>query len=67
MLQQHNMSMGHAAEEDHTLLTIGDDLLAQIPALVFLLPPRGTSYRMLPDQDVGGRWVVSTINPALCC
>ena len=30
---QHGMSMGHAAES-YTLLTIGDGLVAQIPALV---------------------------------
>lgn len=53
------MSMGHAAES-YTLLTIGDGLVAQIPALVISTAAGGIVTRVSTDQDVGEQMV----NPA---
>ncbi|EJI8151925.1 flagellar biosynthesis protein FlhA [Escherichia coli] len=49
---QHGMSMGHAAES-YTLLTIGDGLVAQIPALVISTAAGVIVTRVSTDQDVG--------------
>lgn len=52
---QHGMSMGHAAES-YTLLTIGDGLVAQIPALV-ISPPQRSSLRVsAPIRMLASRW-----------
>lgn len=50
------MSMGHAAES-YTLLTIGDGLVAQIPALVISTAAGGIVTRVSTDQDVGEQMV----------
>lgn len=52
---QHGMSMGHAAES-YTLLTIGDGLVAQIPALV-ISTAAGSSLRVsAPIRMLASRW-----------
>lgn len=49
------MSMGHAAES-YTLLTIGDGLVAQIPALV-ISTAAGASLRVsAPIRMLVSRW-----------
>lgn len=53
---QHGMSMGHAAES-YTLLTIGDGLVAQIPALVIFTAAGVIVTRVSTDQDVGEQMV----------
>ena len=53
---QHGMSMGHAAES-YTLLTIGDGLVAQIPALVISTAAGVIVTRVSTDQDVGEQMV----------
>ncbi len=50
------MSMGHAAES-YTLLTIGDGLVAQIPALVISTAAGVIVTRVSTDQDVGEQMV----------
>ncbi|XNM62286.1 FHIPEP family type III secretion protein [Escherichia coli] len=51
---QHGMSMGHAAES-YTRLTIGDGLVAQIPALV-IRPPRSSLRVSAPIRMLASRW-----------
>lgn len=53
---QHNMSIGSAAES-YTLLTIGDGLVAQIPALVISTAAGVIVTRVSTDQDVGQQMV----------
>ena len=53
---QHGMDMGHAAES-YTLLTIGDGLVAQIPALVISTAAGVIVTRVSTDQDVGEQMV----------
>ncbi|WLI76082.1 flagellar biosynthesis protein FlhA [Kosakonia sp. H02] len=53
---QHDMSMGSAAES-YTLLTIGDGLVAQIPALVISTAAGVIVTRVSTDQDVGQQMV----------
>ncbi len=53
---QHGMSMGHAAES-YTLLTIGDGLVAQTPALVIFTAAGVIVTRVSTDQDVGEQMV----------
>ena len=53
---QHRMDMGHAAES-YTLLTIGDGLVAQIPALVISTAAGVIVTRVSTDQDVGEQMV----------
>lgn len=53
---QHNMAVGHAAET-YTLLTIGDGLVAQIPALVISTAAGVIVTRVATDQDVGEQMV----------
>lgn len=53
---QHGMSMGSAAES-YTLLTIGDGLVAQIPALVISTAAGVIVTRVSTDQDVGEQMV----------
>ncbi|WP_130835265.1 flagellar biosynthesis protein FlhA [[Erwinia] mediterraneensis] len=53
---QHGMDVGHAAES-YTLLTIGDGLVAQIPALVISTAAGVIVTRVSTDQDVGEQMV----------
>ena len=53
---QHGMDIGHAAET-YTLLTIGDGLVAQIPALVISTAAGVIVTRVGTDQDVGEQMV----------
>ncbi|WP_147198456.1 flagellar biosynthesis protein FlhA [Pantoea sp. CCBC3-3-1] len=53
---QHGMDVGHAAET-YTLLTIGDGLVAQIPALVISTAAGVIVTRVATDQDVGEQMV----------
>ncbi|CAH3770887.1 Flagellar biosynthesis protein FlhA [Enterobacter cloacae] len=53
---QRGMDMGHAAES-YTLLTIGDGLVAQIPALVISTAAGVIVTRVSTDQDVGEQMV----------
>lgn len=53
---QHSMDVGHAAET-YTLLTIGDGLVAQIPALVISTAAGVIVTRVATDQDVGEQMV----------
>jgi len=53
---QHGMDMGHAAET-YTLLTIGDGLVAQIPALVISTAAGVIVTRVGTNQDVGEQMV----------
>ncbi|CAK9884804.1 MAG: Flagellar biosynthesis protein FlhA [Candidatus Erwinia impunctatus] len=53
---QHGMDMGHAAET-YTLLTIGDGLVAQIPALVISTAAGVIVTRVSTGQDVGEQMV----------
>ncbi|MFQ6282113.1 flagellar biosynthesis protein FlhA [Yersinia enterocolitica] len=58
---QHNMAVGHAAET-YTLLTIGDGLVAQIPALVISTAAGVIVTRVSTDQDVGQQMVTQLFN-----
>ncbi len=49
---QHNMDAAHAAE-NYTLLTIGDGLVAQLPALVISIAAGMVVSRVGDGQDVG--------------
>lgn len=53
---QHGMPVGQAAEA-YTLLTIGDGLVAQIPALVISTAAGVIVTRVSTDQDVGEQMV----------
>ncbi|WP_039056657.1 flagellar biosynthesis protein FlhA [Enterobacter sp. Bisph1] len=53
---QHDLSMGDAAQS-YTLLTIGDGLVAQIPALVISTAAGVIVTRVSTDQDVGQQMV----------
>ncbi|MEG1466545.1 MAG: flagellar biosynthesis protein FlhA [Hafnia sp.] len=53
---QHGMPVGQAAET-YTLLTIGDGLVAQIPALVISTAAGVIVTRVSTDQDVGEQMV----------
>lgn len=53
---QHGMPVGDAAES-YTLLTIGDGLVAQIPALVISTAAGVIVTRVSTDQDVGEQMV----------
>ena len=53
---QHDMDFGHAAES-YTLLTIGDGLVAQIPALVISTAAGVIVTRVGTNQDVGEQMV----------
>ncbi|PKH26981.1 flagellar biosynthesis protein FlhA [Enterobacterales bacterium CwR94] len=53
---QHNMEFG-AAAESYTLLTIGDGLVAQIPALVISTAAGVIVTRVSTDEDVGEQMV----------
>lgn len=58
---QHGMELGHAAET-YTLLTIGDGLVAQIPALVISTAAGVIVTRVSTDQDVGQQMVSQLFN-----
>ncbi|CCG87526.1 flagellar biosynthesis protein FlhA [Erwinia piriflorinigrans] len=58
---QHGMDAGHAAET-YTLLTIGDGLVAQIPALVISTAAGVIVTRVGTDQDVGEQMVGQMFN-----
>ncbi|ALB55372.1 flagellar biosynthesis protein FlhA [Cronobacter universalis] len=58
---QHGMPVGHAAES-YTLLTIGDGLVAQIPALVISTAAGVIVTRVGTDQDVGEQMVGQLFN-----
>jgi flagellar biosynthesis protein FlhA len=49
---QHNMDFGQAAK-NYTLLTIGDGLVAQIPALIISVAAGLVVSRVGDDQDIG--------------
>jgi len=51
-LVQHNMSFS-AAAQTYTLLTVGDGLVAQIPALVISTAAGVVVSRVATDQDIG--------------
>lgn len=53
---QHDLSFGQAAEV-YTLLTIGDGLVAQIPALIISTAAGVVVSRVADDQDVGQQMV----------
>src|SRR5690606_23406928 len=53
---QHGLSFGQAAEV-YTLLTIGDGLVAQIPALIISTAAGVVVSRVANDQDVGQQMV----------
>src|SRR5690606_37281240 len=53
---QHDLSFGQAAEV-YTLLTIGDGVVAQIPALVISTAAGVVVSRVADDQDVGQQMV----------
>lgn len=58
---QHGMPLGHAAES-YTLLTIGDGLVAQIPALVISTAAGVIVTRVGTHQDVGQQMVGQLFN-----
>ncbi|ALV91968.1 MULTISPECIES: flagellar biosynthesis protein FlhA [Pantoea] len=58
---QHGMDLGHAGET-YTLLTIGDGLVAQIPALVISTAAGVIVTRVSTDQDVGEQMVTQLFN-----
>lgn len=58
---QHDMAVG-AAAETYTLLTIGDGLVAQIPALVISTAAGVIVTRVATDQDVGEQMVTQLFN-----
>ena len=58
---QHSMPLGHAAET-YTLLTIGDGLVAQIPALVISTAAGVIVTRVSTEQDVGEQMVTQLFN-----
>ncbi|WP_017346537.1 flagellar biosynthesis protein FlhA [Pantoea sp. A4] len=58
---QHGLDLGHAAES-YTLLTIGDGLVAQIPALVISTAAGVIVTRVSTDQDVGEQMVGQLFN-----
>jgi len=58
---QHGMELGKAAES-YTLLTIGDGLVAQIPALVISTAAGVIVTRVSTDQDVGEQMVGQLFN-----
>ncbi|WP_168428249.1 flagellar biosynthesis protein FlhA [Erwinia amylovora] len=58
---QHGMDAAHAAET-YTLLTIGDGLVAQIPALVISTAAGVIVTRVGTDQDVGEQMVSQMFN-----
>ncbi|WP_310607202.1 flagellar biosynthesis protein FlhA [Buttiauxella brennerae] len=58
---QHDMAVGTAAET-YTLLTIGDGLVAQIPALVISTAAGVIVTRVATDQDVGEQMVTQLFN-----
>ncbi|MEQ9888065.1 flagellar biosynthesis protein FlhA [Pectobacterium zantedeschiae] len=58
---QHGMPVGQAAES-YTLLTIGDGLVAQIPALIISTAAGVIVTRVSTDQDVGQQMVTQLFN-----
>ncbi|WP_413738586.1 flagellar biosynthesis protein FlhA [Sodalis sp. RH21] len=58
---QHGMALGNAAES-YTLLTIGDGLVAQIPALVISTAAGVIVTRVGTNQDVGQQMVGQLFN-----
>ncbi|RWR03864.1 flagellar biosynthesis protein FlhA [[Pantoea] beijingensis] len=58
---QHGLDFSHAAET-YTLLTIGDGLVAQIPALVISTAAGVIVTRVSTDQDVGEQMVTQLFN-----
>tara|TARA_B100000700_G_scaffold81993_1_gene92275 strand:+ start:16426 stop:18510 length:2085 start_codon:yes stop_codon:yes gene_type:complete len=62
-MMQHDLDFGTAAKT-YTLLTIGDGLVAQIPALVISTAAGVTVSRVTTDQDVGQQMIGQLfINP----
>ncbi|MEA3639778.1 MAG: flagellar biosynthesis protein FlhA [Lamprobacter sp.] len=62
-MMQHDMSFGDAART-YTLMTIGDGLVAQIPALVISTAAGVTVSRVNTEQDVGQQMISQLfINP----
>ncbi|GAB7215490.1 hypothetical protein OS42_21010 [Dickeya oryzae] len=58
---QHDMVLGQAVQ-NYTLLTIGDGLVAQIPALVISTAAGVIVTRVSTDQDVGQQMVTQLFN-----
>ncbi|SFU62060.1 flagellar biosynthesis protein FlhA [Nitrosomonas eutropha] len=58
---QHDMNMGDAAK-NYTLLTIGDGLVAQIPALIISTAAGLVVSRVSTDEDLGQQFVSQLFN-----
>src|SRR5690606_21545825 len=58
---QHDMSMGDAAQ-NYTLLTIGDGLVAQIPALIISTSAGLMVSRVSNEEDLGQQVVSQLLN-----
>ncbi|MBD2816237.1 flagellar biosynthesis protein FlhA [Xenorhabdus sp. Flor] len=58
---QHGLSLGDAAEA-YTLLTIGDGLVAQLPALIISTAAGVIVTRVATDEDVGQQMVTQLFN-----
>lgn len=58
---QHDMNMGDAAK-NYTLLTIGDGLVAQIPALIISTAAGLVVSRVSTDEDLGQQFVSQLLN-----
>lgn len=58
---QHNMTLGDATSA-YTLLTIGDGLVAQIPALIISTAAGVIVTRVATDEDVGEQMVTQLFN-----
>ena len=58
---QHDMEIGRAAN-DYTLLTIGDGLVAQIPALIISVAAGLVVSRVGDDGDIGAQFVNQLFN-----
>jgi flagellar biosynthesis protein FlhA len=53
-MMQHDLSLGEAAR-NYTLLTIGDGLVAQIPALVISIAAGIVVSRVSTEEDITGQ------------
>ena len=58
---QHDMDIGRAAN-NYTLLTIGDGLVAQLPALIISVAAGLVVSRVGDDADIGGQFVNQLFN-----
>jgi flagellar biosynthesis protein FlhA len=66
-VMQHDMEVGEAAH-NYTLLTIGDGLVAQIPALIISVAAGLVVSRVGDEGHVGGQVIGQVFsNPQVCC